>query len=208
MNKLRTKRLWLAEALPTPPYEVLTKETRLRAVAKKLGLPLMVKPVNEGSSIGMSKVVVAAALEEAYALAVNYDPVVIAEKFVDGTELTVGILGEQVLPIIKLETPRDFYDYDAKYIADDTRYLIPCGLSEKKEKEVQTLCMKAFRTLGCEGWLDAQPAGAPVPAGNEHCARHDRPFAGAHGGARGRPVLSGLVPAHPGACPCGITLAS
>jgi D-alanine-D-alanine ligase len=152
MNKLRTKRLWLAEALPTPPYEVLTKETQLRAVAKKLGLPLMVKPVNEGSSIGMSKVLVAAALEEAYALAVNYDPVVIAEKFVDGTELTVGILGEQVLPIIKLETPRDFYDYDAKYIADDTRYLIPCGLSDKKEKEVQTLCMKAFRTLGCEGW--------------------------------------------------------
>ncbi len=152
MDKLRTKRLWLAEGLPTPPYEVLTKETNLRAVARKLGLPLMVKPANEGSSIGMSKVLAAAGLEEAYALAVNYDPVVIAEKFVDGAELTVGILGEQVLPIIKLETPRDFYDYDAKYIADDTRYLIPCGLSEKKEKELQTLCMKAFRTLGCEGW--------------------------------------------------------
>jgi len=91
-------------------------------------------------------------LEEAYALAVNYDPVVIAEKFIDGAELTVAILGERVLPIIRIETPREFYDYEAKYIANDTRYLIPCGVSAKKEKELQAICLKAFRALGCRGW--------------------------------------------------------
>jgi D-alanine-D-alanine ligase len=152
MDKLRTTRIWQAERLPTPPYAVLDKTTDLRAVARKLGLPLMVKPASEGSSIGMSKVRTAGALDEAYALAANYDRVVIAEKFIEGTELTVGILGEQVLPIIKLETPRDFYDYEAKYVADDTRYLIPCGLAPKKEAEIQALCMKAFGTLGCQGW--------------------------------------------------------
>ncbi len=152
MDKLRTKRIWQAEKLPTPPYAVLDKTTDLRAVAKRLGVPLMVKPASEGSSIGMSKVKRAAALDEAYALAANYDRVVIAEKFVRGTELTVGILGEQVLPIIKLETPREFYDYQAKYIADDTRYIIPSGLTPRKERDIQTLCLKAFRTLGCVGW--------------------------------------------------------
>jgi D-alanine-D-alanine ligase len=152
MDKLRTKRIWQAERLPTPPYAVLDRNTDLRAVARKLGLPLMVKPASEGSSIGMSKVRAAGALDEAYALAANYDRVVIAEKFIAGIELTVGILGERVLPIIKLETPRDFYDYEAKYIAEDTRYLIPSGLSPKKEAEVQALCMQAFRTLGCQGW--------------------------------------------------------
>ena len=152
MDKLRTKRIWQAEKLPTPPYAVLDKATDLAAVAKKLRLPVMVKPASEGSSIGMSKVKSVAALDEAYALAANYDRVVIAEKFIQGTELTVGILGDRALPIIKLETPRDFYDYQAKYIADDTRYLIPCGLPDKKEKALQELCMKAFRTLGCSGW--------------------------------------------------------
>ena len=100
----------------------------------------------------MSKVKRAADLEEAFALAVNYDPVVIAEKFVDGPELTVAILGEQVLPIIRIRTPREFYDYEAKYIANDTRYLIPCGLPKAKETQLQALCLKAFQALGCTGW--------------------------------------------------------
>jgi D-alanine-D-alanine ligase len=152
MDKVRTKRLWSAEGLPTPPYRVLGGDTDLKAVAKRLGVPLMVKPAAEGSSVGMSKVRAAADLKKAYALAVNYDPVVIAEKFIEGVELTVGILGEQVLPIIKLETPRDFYDYEAKYVADDTRYLIPSGLAARKESEVQALCLKAYRSLGCRGW--------------------------------------------------------
>jgi D-alanine-D-alanine ligase len=152
MDKLRAKLLWHAEGLPTPPYAVLTKDSDLRTVARKLGVPLMVKPASEGSSIGMSKVGSAAGLDEAYALAANYDHVVIAEKFIDGTELTAGILGDQVLPLIKIETPRDFYDYQAKYIADDTRYIVPCGLPAARERDMQALCLKAFRALGCRGW--------------------------------------------------------
>jgi D-alanine-D-alanine ligase len=152
MDKVRTKRIWSAERLPTAPYAVLTKDSDLKAVARRLGTPLFVKPASEGSSVGMSKVKRAAALEEAFALAVNYDPVVIAEKFIAGPELTVAILGDEVLPIIRIETPREFYDYEAKYIANDTRYLIPCGLPKAKEKQLQALCLKAFRALGCRGW--------------------------------------------------------
>ena len=152
MDKARTKRFWKSEGLPTAPYAVLTRDSDFKAVARKLGMPLFVKPASEGSSVGMSKVRTAEGLEEAYALAVNYDPVVIAEKFIDGPELTVAIVGDQVLPIIRIETPREFYDYEAKYIANDTRYLIPCGVSEKKEKELQAVCLKAFRALGCRGW--------------------------------------------------------
>ena len=152
MDKLRTKLLWHAEGLPTPPYEVLGKESDLKAVAKRLGTPLFVKPACEGSSVGMTKVRAAAALEEAYALAVNYDPVVIAEKLIDGPELTAAILGDEVLPMIRIETPREFYDYEAKYIANDTRYLVPCGLPEKKELQLRQLCLRAFRALGCRGW--------------------------------------------------------
>jgi D-alanine-D-alanine ligase len=165
MDKLRTKLLWQACGLPTPPCEVLQAEADFGAVAARLGLPIMVKPVNEGSSLGMSKVREARGLDEAFALAVNYDRVVMAEKFVEGPELTVGILVDQPLPIIKLETPRDFYDYQAKYVSDDTRYIIPCGLPQAREVELQALCLEAFRALGCSGWgrvdlmLDA--AGAP-----------------------------------------------
>ena len=152
MDKLRAKRLWMAEGLPTPAFEILDAQSDFRAVANRLGLPLMVKPVNEGSSIGMSKVRAAGDLEEAYALAVNYDRAVIAEAFVEGSELTAGILGDEALPLIRLETPRDFYDYQAKYVADDTRYLIPCGLPAAREREIQQLCLQAFRALGCSGW--------------------------------------------------------
>jgi D-alanine-D-alanine ligase len=152
MDKLRTKLLWQASGLPTPPHELLGAASDWRQVAARLGLPLMVKPVSEGSSIGMSKVRHAEALDEAYALAVNYDRVVIAEKFIEGTELTGAILGDQALPLIRLETERDFYDYQAKYIADDTRYILPCGLAPQKEREIQALCLAAFRALGCRGW--------------------------------------------------------
>jgi D-alanine-D-alanine ligase len=152
MDKLRTKRIWEAEKLPTPKYELLGKDSNFRIAARKLGLPIMVKPASEGSSIGMSKVRAAAKLEDAYRSAARYDRVVIAEAFVDGVELTCGILGSQALPLIKLETPHDFYDYDAKYIANDTRYIVPSGLPAKKERELQELCLAAFRTLGCEGW--------------------------------------------------------
>ena len=152
MDKLRTKQLWHANGLPTPAFELLDSRTDFRAVAGRLGLPIMVKPANEGSSIGMSKVRAAADLEEAFALAVNYDRVVLAEKFIEGTELTGAILGREPLPLIKLETPRDFYDYEAKYVRDDTRYIVPSGLPKQKERDIQQLCLRAFDALGCRGW--------------------------------------------------------
>jgi D-alanine-D-alanine ligase len=152
MDKLRTKRIWKAEGLPMAPHAVLTKDSDFKSVARRLGMPIFVKPASEGSSVGMSKVKKAAALDEAFALAVNYDPVVMAEKFIDGPELTVAILGERALPVIRIETPREFYDYEAKYVRDDTKYHIPCGLPAKKEKEIQALAVKAFKSLGCRGW--------------------------------------------------------
>ena len=152
MDKLRTKQLWHANGLPTPAFELLDSRTDFRAVAGRLGLPIMVKPANEGSSIGMSKVRAAADLEEAFALAVNYDRVVLAEKFIEGTELTGAILGREPLPLIKLETPRDFYDYEAKYERDDTRYIVPSGLPQQKERDIRQLCLRAFDALDCRGW--------------------------------------------------------
>ena len=152
MDKLRTKRIWEADGLPTAPYVALGPDTNFSAAAKKLGLPIFVKPASEGSSVGMTKVRAAGKLRAAYEAAAKYDPVAIAEKFIDGPELTVAILGEQALPAIRIETPREFYDYEAKYHANDTRYLIPCGLSKAEEQRVQALCLRAFRTLGCRGW--------------------------------------------------------
>jgi len=152
MDKWRTKLLWQAAGVPTPRQELLAPDTDLAAVAARLGLPLMVKPANEGSSIGMTKLRDAARFDEAYALAANYDKVVIAEAFIDGPELTAGILGGEALPLIRLETPRDFYDYEAKYHADDTRYLIPCGLPGETEAMIQREALRAFSVLGCRGW--------------------------------------------------------
>ncbi|MBI3374775.1 MAG: D-alanine--D-alanine ligase [Betaproteobacteria bacterium] len=152
MDKRRSKLLWQAMGIPTPPHEMLSARSDLGAVARRLGLPIMVKPASEGSSVGMSKVREAGQLDEAYTLAVNYDRAVIAEKFIDGLELTAGILGTTALPLIRLETPRDFYDYDAKYLRDDTRYILPCGLREDRERELQQLCLAAFDALGCGGW--------------------------------------------------------
>ncbi len=152
MDKWRTKLVWQACGIPTPSHALLTRDSNFDAVVGRLGLPLMVKPANEGSSIGMSKVSKTGDLAEARALAANYDSVVIAEAFIDGIELTAGILGEVPLPLIKLETPRDFYDYDAKYVSDDTRYLIPCGLPPDAERVVREEALRAFKALGCSGW--------------------------------------------------------
>ena len=165
MDKWRSKLVWQAAGIPTPRYELLTAQSDFAAVASRLSLPIMVKPANEGSSIGMSKVRAASGLEEAYALAANYDSVVLAEQFIDGIELTAAVLGSEALHLIKLETPRDFYDYEAKYLASDTRYIIPCGLAAAAEAAVRQQALAAFAALGCRGWgrvdlmLDA--AGAP-----------------------------------------------
>ena len=152
MDKWRTKLVWQSSGIPTPRSELLTRDSDMQAVATRLGLPIMVKPANEGSSIGMTKVKSARELAEAHALASNYDRVVIAEAFVDGVELTAGILGDKPLPLIKLETPREFYDYEAKYQANDTRYVIPCGLPPDAERIVQDEALFAFQALGCRGW--------------------------------------------------------
>ncbi len=152
MDKWRTKLVWQAAGIPIPRYELLDASSDLAAVVARLGLPIMVKPANEGSSIGMSKVKRASDLDEAYALAANYDPIVIAEQFIDGPELTAGVLGDQALPLIRLETPREFYDYEAKYVADDTRYIVPCGLPPERESVIQRDVLRAFDALGCRGW--------------------------------------------------------
>jgi D-alanine-D-alanine ligase len=152
MDKWRTKLLWAAAGLPTPVYELISARTDPAGLAARLGLPLMVKPAREGSSIGMSKVVSIEKIAPACALAVRYDDIVIAERFIEGVELTAGILGEEPLPLIRLETPREFYDYEAKYFADDTRYILPCGLPAAQEEAVQRTALEAFRVLGCSGW--------------------------------------------------------
>jgi len=152
MDKWRTKLVWQAAGIPTPRYELLTAQSDLKAVVARLALPLMVKPANEGSSIGMSKVRAAGDLEEAYALAANYDSMVLVEQFIEGIELTAAVLGGAALPLIKLETPREFYDYEAKYVTNDTRYIIPCGLAAGAEAAVQQQVLAAFNALGCRGW--------------------------------------------------------
>jgi len=152
MDKWRTKLLWRAAGLPTPNYELMSARTDPAGLAARLGLPLMVKPAREGSSIGMSKVTTIEKIAPAYELAARYDDVVIAECFVEGIELTAAILGDEALPLIRLETPREFYDYEAKYFADDTRYICPCGLPAEQERSVQRTALEAFRVLGCSGW--------------------------------------------------------
>jgi D-alanine-D-alanine ligase len=152
MDKWRTKLLWRAAGLPTPGYELIDDATDFSDLAARLGLPLMVKPAREGSSIGMSKVTAVEKIAPAYELAARYDDLVIAERFIDGMELTAGILGEAALPLIRLETPREFYDFEAKYFADDTRYICPCGLPPAQERSIQQTALEAFRVLGCSGW--------------------------------------------------------
>ena len=155
MDKWRTKLIWQAAGIPTPRYALLDAQTDFAAVAQDLGLPLMVKPAGEGSSIGMSKVTAAEDLPRAYELAAKSDALVFAEQFIEGMELTAAILGDRALPLIRLETPRTFYDYEAKYLADNTRYLCPCGLSAEQERQIQALALQAFRVVGCRGWARA-----------------------------------------------------
>ena len=152
MDKWRTKLLWHAAGLPTPAYQLMNARTDPAALAARVGLPLMVKPAREGSSIGMSKVTSVEKIAPAYELAARYDDVVIAERFIEGVELTAAILGDAPLPLIRLETPREFYDYQAKYFADDTRYICPCGLPANQERVLQQMALEAFSVLGCSGW--------------------------------------------------------
>ncbi len=152
MDKWRTKRVWQAGGLPIPEYEALTAPTDWNAVADHLDLPLFVKPATEGSSVGVTKVKTVEELPSAYAEAAKHDKVVIAETFMSGGEYTATILNGRALPVIKIEPANEFYDYEAKYLRDDTRYLCPCGLSAEDEAEMQRLALRAFELVGCQGW--------------------------------------------------------
>ncbi len=152
MDKLKTKQIWLASELPTPDFCVLDSEQDCMAALKKLGLPMIVKPVLEGSSIGMSKVESEQELVPAWQLAQKSGGTVIAESWIEGDEYTAAMLDDQVLPMIKLKTTHKFYDYDAKYEANDTQYICPCGLTQERESEFAELSKKAFSTVNASAW--------------------------------------------------------
>ena len=152
MDKVRTKMVWTAAGIPTPRFEVIDAQSDWAGVAGRLGLPLIVKPVREGSTIGLTKVLQAADLPQAYAMAAKHDSLVMAEEFISGQELTAGFLGETALPLIRIEAPQGNYDYQNKYFSDETKYHCPCGLHEAEEQRIRELVMKSARALGCAGW--------------------------------------------------------
>ena len=165
MDKVMTKRVWVAEGLPTPRWVRLAQDDlgddelareRIREVPDRIGLPLIVKPPREGSSIGITKVLGYSQMSDAVRLATRYDPDVLCEEFIDGSELTCPVLGSGAaalaLPVIRIAAPDGNYDYQHKYFSDDTGYHCPSGLPPTEEAEVQRLTLAAYRTLGCRGW--------------------------------------------------------
>jgi D-alanine-D-alanine ligase len=152
MDKWRTKLVWQATGIPTPRYAVVDAASDWAALVKELGLPLIVKPAREGSTIGITRVDTASGLPEAYAVAARHDPLVLVEEFVAGQELTASVLGERALPLIRIVAPQGNYDYQNKYFTDDTKYYCPSGIPAETEARIQALTIKAFRVLGCRGW--------------------------------------------------------
>jgi D-alanine-D-alanine ligase len=151
MDKIRTKQVWMALGLPTPRYARIDKGQDVHVAAKLLGLPVIVKPACEGSSVGISRVFDDAGLEDAVALAARYPGDLLMEQLIVGEELTVGILGDTALPSIRIVPAGEYYDYHAKYISDETQYVCP-GLSGEAEAEIRALCLRAFDAVGCSGW--------------------------------------------------------
>ena len=160
MDKVMTKRVWIAEGLPTPRYQWLSPEQRtrehIRTVADALGLPLIVKPPREGSSIGITKVAGYSQMQAAVELAAKYDADVLCEEFIEGEEVTCPVIGAgetaQALPVVKIMAPEGAYDYQNKYFTDDVKYHCPSGLPAAEEYEIQRVVVQAYRTLGCRGW--------------------------------------------------------
>lgn len=154
MDKVKTKQVWQGSELPTAPYRIVTKDSDATDIVNALGLPLIIKPVHEGSSIGMSKVEKIEDFAEAITKATEHDAVVMAEKWITGREYTIVVLNGQALPVIRLEPPQDvaFYDYEAKYQRNDVQYGIPCGLSEAEEQQLKALSLRAFQAVGASGW--------------------------------------------------------
>jgi D-alanine-D-alanine ligase len=154
MDKWRTKLVWIASGLPTPRYRVVDERTDWMRLVAELGLPLVVKPAREGSTIGITRVasVDHDELAAAYAVARGHDDLVLVEEFVAGTEVTASILGDRALPLIRIEAPGGNYDYEHKYFSDDTRYYCPSGLPEAVERDIRATALDAFRVVGCHGW--------------------------------------------------------
>nr|WP_315486077.1 D-alanine--D-alanine ligase [uncultured Undibacterium sp.] len=156
MDKIFTKKIWLYHELTTPKYAVLSADSDLAKVSQELGLPLIVKPPHEGSTIGITKVSTAEDLPAAYQLAAQFDEEVLAEEFIQGRELTVAVLGRgagaRALPLIEIVAPDGNYDYQNKYFTDDTKYLCPAPLDESLTLEIQRMCEEAYRAVNCEGW--------------------------------------------------------
>jgi D-alanine-D-alanine ligase len=152
MDKWRTKLIWLASAIPTPRYALIDANSGWSKVAAEVGLPLIVKPAHEGSTIGLTKVNTVNDLPAAYGLAAKYDALVLAEEFIEGQELTASILGDRALPLVRIEAPQGNYDYQNKYFTDDTKYHCPSGVRADTEAAIQDAALKAFLVLGCSGW--------------------------------------------------------
>jgi len=154
MDKWRTKLVWLASAIPTPRYRVVNASTDWMKLVAELGLPLIVKPAREGSTIGISKVTTVDHDEMwlAYEVAARHDPLVLVEEFVKGVELTASIVNRRALPLIRIEAPQGNYDYHSKYFSDETKYFCPSGIAQAKEAEIHAKALEAFDVIGCTGW--------------------------------------------------------
>ena len=159
MDKAMTKRVWLHSGLATPDFYMLSANSDWKAVADRLGLPLIVKPAHEGSTLGLTKVMSVDQLPAAYALAAKFDKAVMAEQFISGMELTCPVLGysdtAQALPVVRIVAPDANYDYQNKYFSDETRYICPSELPPEQEKQIQELVLQSYKTLGCRGWARA-----------------------------------------------------
>jgi D-alanine-D-alanine ligase len=159
MDKIMTKRIWLAEGLPTPRWKQVHSADETAKALAELGAPMIVKPAREGSTIGLTKVTDAAQCAQAYELAAQHDPLVLCEQFIAGDEVTVPVLGSgesaKALPAIRIVAPGGNYDYEHKYFSDETQYILPCGLPEGEEAAIQKLVLQSFHTLGCRGWARA-----------------------------------------------------
>ena len=152
MNKVITKQIWQSSGLPTAKFLIAQNVSDLESVKKELGFPVFVKPAHEGSSVGISRVDSIEQLLPAFELAKQQDSSVLIEQFVNGPELTIGILNGQALPVVRIEANNDFYDYEAKYQSNETQYHCPAGLSESLEQEIRALALQAFNAVGAKGW--------------------------------------------------------
>lgn len=152
MDKLKTKYIWAGMGLPTPKFQAIKSREQIKGVINALGGSVMVKPPHEGSSIGMSRASNETELLAAFEKAQEHDEEILLETWVDGPEFTCTILNGEALPVIRLKTPNEFYDFDAKYQSNSTEYLIPCSLSEQQEAQLKALSLQAFQAVGCEGW--------------------------------------------------------